>query len=289
MVDPKIGDKVPNKHVVEAVGLGQVEQGGNGDGNSHVTQDNELGILSLKQRAGGVEVVDTPEGAVLLALAAALPLALMEVMTSDVGHDVVGPADELLSDEMEEGDDGRFLANLRDFMHQPAQAGGLLLTGSRQEDHVPLHVTGRLVVFSVRNLPAEVGDEECRVENPANSVVENLGRAKGLMTALVSQHPHACGEHALQDGVQTPERGTNRGLGDVLRCYVGVEQVKRGGEQGDISEDVTEASEGRPVEAVLGNRVVDFLDRVIGNLEDVAIGVAQQAHGPLLLVGGERG
>jgi hypothetical protein len=174
VVDPKVWHKVPNKHVVRAKGLAQVNKRTDRDGQTNVAQHNEFGVLGFKERASRVEVVDTVEETVLLALASTFSLALMEVVASNVGHKVVGPTNQLLADEMKQSHDGSLFTKFSKLMNQPAKSASLLFTGARDENHVSLHVAGCLVVLAVGDLPAEVRNEESRVKDPANSVVENL-------------------------------------------------------------------------------------------------------------------
>ena len=51
-------------------------------------------------------MVDTAAVTILLALSTTLALVLMEIVTSHVGHEIVGPSDELLAKQMEKGIDG---------------------------------------------------------------------------------------------------------------------------------------------------------------------------------------
>jgi hypothetical protein len=98
----------------------------------------------------------------------------VEVVARHVGEEVVGPADNLLSDEMEEGGDGGLLGQLVELVGETTHPRGLLLAGARHKDHVALDVARRLVVLGVANLPAEVWDQERRVEDPTDDVVESL-------------------------------------------------------------------------------------------------------------------
>lgn len=132
-------------------------------------------VALLVQGAGGVEVVDTAEQAVLLALALALDLALVVVVAGDVSHEVHGPSTELLADGVEQGVDGSLVSQLGDLVDRLADTGGVDLAGLGYEDHVALHVAGGLVVLAVGDLPGEVGNEEERVADPADSVIEHLG------------------------------------------------------------------------------------------------------------------
>lgn len=201
VVHPEIGNEVPDEHVGPAEGVAEVDEGSGSQANAQVAQQDQLGVLGLVQGAAGVVVVNAGEEAVLLALAATLTLALVVVVAGDVGQEVVGPADELLADQVNQGDDGGLLPELGQLVGQLPHAARLLLAGLGDEDHVALHVTGGLVVLAVGDLPAEVGDQQGRMQNPTDGVVQNLGGAEGLMTALVSKNPGAGAEEALHEGV----------------------------------------------------------------------------------------
>lgn len=289
MVNPEVRDEVPDEHVGEAKLLDEEVQGGHGQADTDVAEDDEMGVLVLVQRGTGVEVVNAAAEAVVLALAATLALALVVVVAGDVGQEVVGPADELLAEEQEQGVDGGLLGQLRQLVDHLAEAGGLLLAGAGHEDHVTLEVAGGLVVLAVGHLPREVGHEQGRVENPADDVVVQLGRGEGLVAALVGQDPEAGAEEALHDGVQAPEGEAERVRGDVLWRDKVVEEVEGGGEAGHVAEDIAHALDTISLEAVLGDGVADVLDGVVRDLEGVAVRVDQLAVRHLLLVGIERG
>ena len=71
-------------------------------------------------------------------------------------------------------------------------------------------MAGRLVVFAVRDLPGEVGDEEGGVEDPAGCVVEDFGGGEGLVAAFVGNDPEAGGEEALEEAVERPKEEAER-------------------------------------------------------------------------------
>lgn len=160
MVHPEIGNKVPDSHVGPAESVTKIGESAGSNDKTDIRENNVLGMLAVEDGAAGIKVVDTATIAVLLALATALTLTLMEVVAGDVGQEVVGPADDLLAKEVDQGVDGCLLAKLRQLVDHASNTIGLLLAGSGQEDHVTLHVAGGLVVSTVGELPAEVGNEE---------------------------------------------------------------------------------------------------------------------------------
>lgn len=209
VVDPDVGEEVPDEEVLEAEVLVDEVKGSAGQSETDVRQEDQLLVLALVQRTGGVEVVDTTEPAVALALTLALGLLVVVDVAGDVGDKVQRPAEELLKDHMGSGSDGSLLHQLRELVDSMADSASVNLTSLGEEDHVALHVTGGLVVLAVRDLPREVGDEESRVENPANGVVKSLGGREGLVTTLVGNDPETGTEQALEDGVEGPETSSN--------------------------------------------------------------------------------
>lgn len=101
-------------------------------------------------------MVDTAEVSIALALATALGLAFMVVVTSDVSEKVHGPSEKLLQDHAGGSRYRRLLHELGDFMNGLAHMSGELCTSLGHEDHVPTQVSGSFVVLAVRNLPREV-------------------------------------------------------------------------------------------------------------------------------------
>lgn len=175
MVDPEVGNEVPDEQVVPAkVGTEVVESTG-GQSDTNVTEHDQVGILVLEERSARIEVVDTAAIAIVFALAPALTLLLVVVVASDVGQKVVGPSNELLAEKHHEGVNWSLLSQLRQFVDELAKTGGLLLASAGNKDHVALHVTGGLVVLAVGHLPAEVRDEQSGVNDPADNVVVELG------------------------------------------------------------------------------------------------------------------
>lgn len=289
VVHPQVGETVPDEEVQPAeLGADQVQSSASQE-ETQVTESNELGVLGLVQRTGRVEVVDTTTPAVVLALAAALGLLGVVVVAGDVVHEVQGPTEELLCQKVAGSQDGSLFAQLADLVQGLADAGGVLLTGLRNEDHVAGDVAGSLVVLAVRDLPGEVGDEEEGVADPANGVVQDLGGGEGLVTALVGQDPNAGTDETLHDGVDGPESHADRQIGDGFRGDIVVEDVEDGSQNGKVPEDVVQTGGGGAVEAVGGNGIANLLDCVIGDLELVAVRIKHLADLLLRAHGGQRG
>lgn len=227
-------------------------------------------------------MVHSIEETVLLALATPLSLLFVAVVSSDVGQEVVGPSNELLAKEVEQGYDGSLFAELGEFVGKLAKTGSTFLPSAWYKDHISLHVARRLVVLAVGNLPAEVGNQERRMQDPADGIVKNLGCTERLMSALVGEHPNTGSEETLHHGVKTPKRSTDWSLGYVLGGHVCVEDVEGRAQENQIAENVVESLGGRSFEAVLRNGLVDILDGVVRDSELVAIGIHEFAVRSLL-------
>lgn len=218
-------------------------------------------------------MVDTAKHAVLLALALALGLAVVVVVSGDICHEVHGPSADLLTKGVDEGSDRSLLGQLVELVDGTADTSGVHLSRLRNEDHVTLHVTGGLVVLAVGNLPRKIRDEKDGVADPADGVVEGLGGREGLVAALVGQNPQASTEETLEDGVQSPEdHASSHGRHSVGR-HEPVEEVEGGGQRSEVASHVAETTQGRALKAVLGDGIADLLDRVVWDLELVAVRV----------------
>lgn len=173
-------------------------------------------------------------------------------------------------------------------MDQFTETCGLRLASSRNEDHITLHVAGGLVMLAVRDLPAEVGDEETGMEDPAGEIVDEGGIGEGTVTTLMCNDPKASAEETLENSVEGPQTSTGRLGGDVLRRHIVVENVEGGGEAQGIAEDISVALEGRTLEAVPGDGIMDLLDGEVRNSELVAVRVEETAVLGFGLCGGFR-
>ena len=175
VVDPEVGEDVPDEQVVEAVGLADDSESSDSKTDTEIREQDEVLVALLVQGAGGVEVVDTAKDAILLALALTLDLAVVVVVAGDVRDEVHGPSTELLDDGVEQGVDGGLFSQLGDLVDRLADTGSVYLACLGNEDHVALHVAGGLVVLAVGDLPREVWDEKGGVAEPADGVIDHLG------------------------------------------------------------------------------------------------------------------
>lgn len=156
MVHPEVRNSIPHQEVEPSIGGTDVIEDGSGDGETQVTQDNQLSILGLVQRAARVEVVDTAEVAVALSLSTALGLALVVIVTGHVGQEVHGPSEELLENEVGDSGDGSLLHQFVQVVNGLADAGSIFLAGLGDKHHVTGDVTSGLMVLAVGDLPGEV-------------------------------------------------------------------------------------------------------------------------------------
>ena len=292
VVDPEPGNNVPNEDSLEAIDLADESKNGESDGKTKVTEEDQLLVLALVKRAVGQEVADTAAEAVEPAGTLALGLLVVVVVAGDVEEEVHGPASNLLTDHVDGGVDGSLLHEFVHLVDGSASAGSEDLTGLGDEDHVTLHVAGGLVVLAVADLPAEVRDEKSRVAEPTNEVVQSLAVGEGLVTTLMGKNPETSTDKTLDDGVESPESPTSTVRGNDLGSNELVEEIESADKSDDVTGDVVEASGSRALEAVLGDRIADIVDGVVGDLELFAISIKQLFCLRLLLVvilGGERG
>jgi hypothetical protein len=111
---------------------------------------------------------------------------------------------------MKKSGDRGFLGQLMELMSEFSDASSVKLTSLWDENHIALDVSSGLVVLAVGDFPREVRDEKSRVEDPANSVVQNLGRRESLMAALVRQDPDTGSKKTLKKSISGPKTCTNR-------------------------------------------------------------------------------
>lgn len=194
VVDPKVRHDIPHSQIRHSIILADEEKNTEGNGKTQITQENELGILGLIQWTRWVEMVDATPGPVFLALATAFRLALVVVVPSDVERDIQKPSGELLSDHMASSIDGSFFHQLRQLVRVVTISRGIHFAGLGHENHVTLDVTGRFVVFAMRDLPRKVWNQQGGMADPAHGVVQHLRWGERLMSTFVRQHPQTSPE-----------------------------------------------------------------------------------------------
>lgn len=174
VVHPEIRNSVPHQEVGPAKPAAEEVETSADERETKVAEEDEMLILSLIQGGTRVKVVDTAKDAVLLTLTLALRLAGVVVVAGDVGDEIGGPAEELLGDQVDSRGDGGLLRQLGQLVGELAEPGCVLLLCTGNEDHITGQVSGSFVVLSMGDLPREVRDQEQRVTDPADGVVEDL-------------------------------------------------------------------------------------------------------------------
>lgn len=117
VVDPKVWSEIPDGHVGEAELLAEQDEASNDDSKTEVTEEDELSILGFEKRTSRVEVIDTSSKSVDLSFSASLTLTFVVVVASNIPKQVHGPAENLLSDGMDDGSDWGFLGQLVDLVN----------------------------------------------------------------------------------------------------------------------------------------------------------------------------
>lgn len=238
MIDPEIRHTVPYKQIEPAIGLSEIVESRADKTQSQITQENELSVLGLVQGAAGVEVVDTAKVTVGLALATAFDLTRVVVVAGNVGEQIHGPAEKLLQDHVGGSDNRSLLHELGDFVNGLANVRGILFSSLGHENHITAQVSSGLVVLAVGDFPGKVRHQKERVADPANSVIENLGRGESLVTTLVGHNPETSSEEALHKGVESPRSIASINIGHVLGSHIVVEEVESGAEAEQIPGDI---------------------------------------------------
>jgi signal transduction histidine kinase len=278
VVDPEVWDEVPHEQVCPAKVLADGEENGSNNRQTEIAEQDQMRIFGIVERTSRVEVVDTASEAILVALATTVALSAVLVVASDVGQQIRGPATELLIEQMESSGQRSLLSQLVQLVGESANSRRELLASLGHEDHISLHVASGFVMLAVRDLPGEVGNEQERVADPANGVVQNLAGRERLMAALVSHDPQTSAEAALDEGVGCPQSSAERCRRDILSCEEAVGEVEGGSQREHVSSNIVQSRSSRPLEAVLGNSLVNVADGVVGYFKLVAVRVDQLGH-----------
>lgn len=153
VVDPKIWKPVPDKHVEVTKLLAESVEDSSDNSETEIAEQDQLGVLCLVQRAVGVEVVDTAEPTIALAFSSALSLVFVVVVTGDIDENVQWPSRKLLTDQFQRRRDWGLLCQFVELVGEMTDLAGIYFSCLGNENHVPLHVTGSLVVLAVRDFP----------------------------------------------------------------------------------------------------------------------------------------
>jgi hypothetical protein len=153
VVHPEVRGEIPDSHIGETVGFAEHDENANCNSKTEITEEDELGVLGLVKRTIWVEVVDTTEEPVGLALSTTFKLTLVAVVASDIAKEIHWPAQELLSNGVDQGCNWSFFGQLVQFVDQFSDTVGICLTSLGNEDHVTPHISSGLVVLAVGDLP----------------------------------------------------------------------------------------------------------------------------------------
>ena len=110
-------------------------------------------------------MVDALEKAVDLALTFALGLTLMEIVAASIRQEVDWPSPELLPKKCHGSVKRSLFHQFGHIVSEFALAGAVSFPG-------------RLMMLSVRDLPGEIRDEQSRVKEPSNGVIQRFGGRK---------------------------------------------------------------------------------------------------------------
>lgn len=245
---PEVGNKV-QKDDIPCTNLRRgVVQNRTHDKQTQISQGNAE-ILRLGEKvAEGIEVAGRATDRTILGQTLGTG--------GDIQEEVQLPSEELVADELQEGDDGGFLGEMLELLDADVLLLGQFIVGPGDEDGVLLHVAGVAVVAGMGDLPGEVGDHQEGVGSPADNVVEGLMLGEGTMAAFMSQNPYSGADTTLEEAVDSPGEGAQRQRGEEVDVEGAV------GEDGaveDVAGEVEEGGDNRGVEAFLGNGVLEGL------------------------------
>lgn len=246
VVNPHVGNDPEKGHGLPVVLLGDKVKDVAHDAKAKVGDDDEVGLLGQEEHAPRVEVAAALREPALLVIVADAAL----VAGRDVEEKVRLPAEELVEEKLEGGDNGRVLGELLEGLERDALLGGNLLVGARDENEILLDVAGEAVVAGVRDLPREVRNTEERVGEPADDVVQAGVPGEGAVAALVGEDPQAGEDAALGASVEDPEGGAG---GERLDMVDLQGTVDKGGDQGNVAGKVGKRDGELGLEAVGGN------------------------------------
>lgn len=204
MVHPEVGKAVSKDGRPAADALGCEVYSGHGGHDADIAQ-RDVRSLSWGEDAGvGVQVQ-------LLSGRRGAAFALGQALDTGtgVGQDVRRPAEHLVEDERAHCDNGRVGRVVVNHLleQRGLEFGGLDLRSARGHKYsVLLHVVVVAVVACVGELPAEEGNQQHAVEDPASDGVDGEIGRKRIMAAVVGEDPKTREEASLDEAVQEPER-----------------------------------------------------------------------------------
>jgi len=192
-------------------------------------------------------VKDGRLGAEVIGVAAVL-------LARGVADEVGGPSEELLNDNAGEVVERSIFEEIINILEH-----GLILAMGRlgrlldslvsrweadlgaclgDEDLVALHGSSSSVVSGMADSPAVVRDEEGRVADPSDGVVDGLARGKSLVSALMRNNPHSSTHTAGTEAVDRPSSYTcslsNKAIEDIpVLAQVAIDKRSEVGERSE--------------------------------------------------------
>ncbi len=173
LVDPKVWKEVDDHNLRDGSLVSPVSESGEGDRDTNVGPDDVPLVSSLEDDRRRREVVGT--GRVVS-------------LSRSVDSKVSGPAEKLSNEKVVACHEGRVFQSLSELFLSEfgnVDTGKLLILSSREteflsglgdEDLISGQVAGSGMVSTVRDSPRVVRNQQGRVDEPSNSVVDGLGR-----------------------------------------------------------------------------------------------------------------
>lgn len=257
---PQIGNKVQKGDIPCANLCRGVVQNRTHNEQTQISQGNAEVLRPSKKVAEGVEVAGHATDRTIFR---------KTLRTGgDIQEEVQLPSEELVADELQEGDDGSFFGQMLELLDADVLLLGQLVVSPRDKDRVLLHVAGVAVVARMGDLPGEVGDHQEGVGGPADNVVKGLVLGEGTMTTFMSQNPYSGADAALEEAVDSPGEGAQGQGGEEVDVEGAV------GEDGaveDVAGEIEEGGDDGGIEAFFRNGIFQGLQT--GNIVVIVNGL----------------
>jgi hypothetical protein len=251
VVHPEVGNEVDEESLEQTNLLTEVPDSRAHEQKTEIRNRNEMALRLGPQRPRGIKV------AVGLEPARALSLDRTALGSrSDIEEEVRLPPGELVREQAGKRVDGCILEHLEP-LGEVARFACDVLFSPGDERRVLLRVVCVAVVARVRDLPGEVGDEQDRVQRPADDIVDALVRGEGTVAALVREDPDAGAGATLEEAVEDPGDDAEGERGEVIDLQGEVEEDPGVDEVADY---VGAGDEEGAIEAVRGDGIADFLE-----------------------------
>lgn len=255
MIHPKVGQSVQQHGVPATEALGGLVQSREGNSETQVAHCDKRGFALGVHISSGVEVKLLPRRR----LGTVAACKTLNTCTG-VDKNVRGPAQKLMEEKGTNGEDWGVGCGVVGQLPPDAGLGGLLELGlaGRDEDSVTLHVVVESVVARVGKLPAEKGNKQEAVKEPACHGIDPEVGGERIVTALVGENPDTGEEKTLDKAVKRPERSldTQRRIKTSEKCGA----VEETANDDEIPHNVGERAQHRSLEALGRDRISQSLD-----------------------------